>query len=352
MPDRPTNATTIIQIAWPTGMMTLRCAGIPPVTDSASVEIQRVMQQFSADSQMMLVWFSAVLGSQQAMRSHLARVADHGEPFTINSYRPDGRPESVRASVPVEDVVAALEDAGRFERLYARPFVVFVYQTWEHAIRPSMAAALEVADVKDIKSDLMGELRHLRNWLVHPIPDSDAETDFFDKAPVLRHALGMKRGATSLTAAGVGVLMRCLNDMQVDVAPNGATFDIEVEPVDIARWAGVARSVPPDNCFVFPEIHMRPFAGAWIVFDDGPTATVHDRQCEQAESQYRQLVGGRKVQMPSLDVARAVLAELGKSEGPCEHCAASWGSAPDLADYSIADGIARQVRASDRAKEP
>lgn len=70
------------------------------------------------------------------------------------------------------NVVAAFEQAGKLERLYARAFVVFVYQTWEHAIRSSMAAALQIADVNDIKADLMGELRCLRNWLIHPISNS------------------------------------------------------------------------------------------------------------------------------------------------------------------------------------
>ena len=323
MPEIPTNATSMFQIGWPGGMMTLRCAGVAPITEKGMDDIKSVMERFSADCQMMLVWFSAVLGSQQAMRSHLAGIAEHDEPFTIHSYRPDGRPESVLASVPVADVVAAFEEAGKFERLYARAFVVFVYQTWEHAIRPSMAAALQIANVDDIKSELMGELRRLRNWLIHPIPDSKAEAEFFAKAPGLQRALGMKRGDPSLTAAKVAVLMQFLNNMHVDVNCDGTGFGIVPVAASSATLAGVARQVPPDHCFIIPTIHMRPFAGAWIVFGDGPTATVHDRDCEHADREYRQLDGGRMVQMPSRQVAQEVLAELGKTEQPCGHCSPS-----------------------------
>ena len=75
MPNIPTNTNGMIQIGWPSGMMTLRCAGVPPITEKGMDEIKGVMERFSADCQMMLVWFSAVLGSQQAMRGHLAGIA-------------------------------------------------------------------------------------------------------------------------------------------------------------------------------------------------------------------------------------------------------------------------------------
>ena len=323
MPNRPTKTPSMFQIGWPGGTMTLRCAGVPPITEKGMDDIKSVMQQFSSDCQMMLVWFSAVLGSQHAMRSHLAGIAEHDEPFTIHSYRPDGRPESVLASVPVADAVAAFEEAGKFERLYARAFVVFVYQSWEHAIRPSMAAVLQVANVNDIKSDLMGELRCLRNWLIHPIANSDAEAKFFAEAPVLQRALGMKRGEPSLTAGKVAVLMQYLNNMQVDVSSDGAEFDVKTAAVSSSMLADIARQMEPDHCLVLPTVHMRPFAGAWIVFGDGPTATVHERDCDQADKEYRQLDGGRMMQMPSRQLAQQVLSELGKTEQPCGHCSPS-----------------------------
>lgn len=323
MSDSPNTTTSMFQIGWPGGMMTLRCVGVPPITEKVRNEIESVMECFSSDCQMMLIWFSAVLGSKQAMRSHLAGIAEHDEPFTINSYRPDGQPESVLASVPIADVVAAFEDAGKFERLYARAFVVFVYQTWEHSIRPSMAAALQIANVNDIKSNLMGELRCLRNWLIHPIANSDAEDEFFAKALELQRALGMKRGDPSLTAAKVAVLMQYLNNMQVDVSSDGAEFAVQTESISSTMLAGVARNLEPNNCMLLPLVHMRPFAGAWIVFSDGPTATVHERSCDQANREWRQLDGGRMMLMPSRQLAQEVLAELDKTVQPCGHCSPS-----------------------------
>ena len=168
--DVETLTTTMLQVGWPGGMLTLRCIGIPKISEEASGEIKNTMQQFSSDCQMMLVWFAAILGSQNAMRSHLNNIAEQDKPFTINTYRPDGRVDSVLARVPVDSVVDAFSEAGDFERLYAKAFVVFTYQIWEEVARPKIATALKVESPGHITADLMGDWRHLRNWLVHRLP--------------------------------------------------------------------------------------------------------------------------------------------------------------------------------------
>jgi len=47
MLDSPTNTTSIFQIGWPGGVMTLRCAGVPPITEKGNDEIKSVMERFS-----------------------------------------------------------------------------------------------------------------------------------------------------------------------------------------------------------------------------------------------------------------------------------------------------------------
>ena len=66
-------ATGLIQIGWPGGMLTLRYTGILTVTKEAQDEIQNIMKEFSADCQMMLVWFVGVLNSRGAIQHHLGR---------------------------------------------------------------------------------------------------------------------------------------------------------------------------------------------------------------------------------------------------------------------------------------
>ena len=100
-------ATGLIQIGWPGGMLTRRYTGIPTVTKEAQDEIQNIMKEFSADCQMMLVWFVGVLNSRGAIQHHLDVLAQRDEPLTINSLRPDGRVASVFVRMPAEKVQEA-----------------------------------------------------------------------------------------------------------------------------------------------------------------------------------------------------------------------------------------------------
>ena len=95
-------STTLTQVGWPGGMLTLRCIGVPKISEEAMAEIKETMKQFSSDCQMMLIWFAAIFGSQDAVREHLKHIAEQDEPFTIYTYRPNGRVDAVLASVPVD----------------------------------------------------------------------------------------------------------------------------------------------------------------------------------------------------------------------------------------------------------
>ena len=309
--------TTMVQIGWPGGELTLRCIGIPKISEEANAEIKSTMQQFSSDCQMMLIWFMATLGSQNAMRNHLKHIAEQDKPFTINTYRPDGRVDSVLAHVPVDSVIEAFGKSGDFERLYAKAFVVFTYQTWEEVARPKIATALKVEEPDHIASDLMGDLRHLRNWLLHRT--QKAGSDFFSKAKTLPKILNMHPGDPSLTANGVATLMQHLNHMQVDVNPLSLDFGLELSPVDASMMAGLARGMKAGEQVASPEVLMHP-SRVSIMFNDEPTATIHERGCSHANDGFRGLDGGRVLVVTSRELARGVLEQLGKTEHRCVHC--------------------------------
>lgn len=309
--------TTLVQIGWPGGTLTLKCIGIPKISEEANAEIKSTMQQFSSDCQMMLVWFMATLGSQNAMRNHLKSIAEQDEPFTINTYRPDGRVDSVLAQVPVNSAIEAFSKSGDFERLYAKAFIVFTYQTWEEVARPKIATALKVEEPGHINADLMGDLRHLRNWLLHRT--NKAESDFFSKAKTLPQLLDMQRGNPSLTASGVAKLMQHLNHMQVEVNPHSLDFGLEIKPVDGSILAAMARGMKAGDQMALPEALMYP-SGVSIVFNDGPTAMIHARDCSHANDDYRDLDGARALSVTSRKLAREVLKHLEKVEQRCAHC--------------------------------
>ena len=315
--DAEALTTTLLQVGWPGGTLTLRFIGIPTISEEASAEIRNTMQQFSSDCQMMLVWFAAILGSQNAMRNHLNHIAEQDEPFTINTYRPDGRVDSVLARVPVDSVIDAFTEAGEFERLYAKAFVVFTYQIWEEVARPKIATAMKIEKPDHITADLMGDWRYLRNWLVHRT--KTAESDYFRKAKTLPQILNMQPGDPSLTANGVATLMRHLNHMRLDVNPLSLDFGIALEPLDASMMAGLARKMEAGEQMALIDALMYP-TGVSIVFNDGPTATIHERDCSYANEDFRGLDGGRVLTVTSRKLARGVLEQLEKVEHKCVHC--------------------------------
>ena len=247
-----------------------------------------MMHEFSADCQMMLVWFAGILGSQKVMQRHVHEVAARDEPFSINSYRPDGRVDSVLARVPVEKVIDAFSAAGEFERLYAKAFVVFTYQIWEEVARPRIAGALKVEDPNHVVADLMGEWRRLRNWLVHRTETT--ELDFFGKAKTLTR-LGMKRNEPWLTADKVFALMQWLNRMQVEVNPDSLEFGLEVAPLDAATIAEAAKTLEVGEGMDIPATAAMYPSAVLIVFSDGPTATVHELDCNDKDRQFQSIDG-------------------------------------------------------------
>ena len=311
--------TTLLQVGWPGGTLTLRCIGVPKISDEASADIQNTMQHFSSDCQMMFVWFAAILGSQTAMRNHLDHIAAQDEPFTINTYRADGRVDSVLARVPVDSVIEAFTEAGDFERLYAKAFVVFTYQVWEEVARPKIATALNLESPNHINADLMGDLRYLRNWLVHRT--ETAESDFFRKAETLPQVLSMQRGDPSLTANGVATLMQHLNHLQVEVNPKSLDFGLtrSSSSADPSMMAGLAEQMEAGEQVALPEALMYP-SGVCIVFNHGPMATIHERDCSRANDDFRGLDRARVLVVTSRELARAVLAHLEKTERKCVHC--------------------------------
>ncbi|MCY3542141.1 MAG: hypothetical protein OXH31_09600 [Gammaproteobacteria bacterium] len=298
-------------------MKTLRYVGLSKITEVAGNDIENVLNQFSADCQRMFIWFAGILGSREAIKHHLDQLAEHGKPLSVNTYRPNCKVDSVLASLPVEDIVEAVEKGGEFEMLYAKAFVVFTFQIWEEVTRGKIATILNLDDPKHVKSDLMGDWLLLRNWLVHQ--NESAESEFLNKSKTLPQLLGIQPGEPNLTAGMVAVLMKQLNRMQVDVSPLGLDFPFELTSANPASLAKVADSIEPNTGLALPTAAMAS-SSACIVFDDGPNATIHERDCEQAAEQFQNTEGSKQMIVPSIQQAREVIAHMDKQETLCEYC--------------------------------
>ena len=64
---------------------------------------------------------------------------------------------------------------------------------------------------------------------------------------------------------------------------------------------------------------MHPTA-VYVMFNQGPAATIHEMDCTQKDAHFRSVDGGRWIRVTSSEIARRVINTLGKTESRCEHC--------------------------------
>ena len=184
--------TGIIQIVRGGGSVTLRFAVVPDVSEEAKDEIEKAIDRFLDDCQTMIVWYAGIERFQDSIHQRLSETVPRDKPFTLSNLYPNGE-QRVLVQVPGDVVIDAFSRGGSFELAYTKAFIVFAYHTWEEAVRPKIASAFKV-DVKDVKSDLMGEWRHLRHWVIHTSEDNKGK--MFTEAKNLVRVLGIATGRT------------------------------------------------------------------------------------------------------------------------------------------------------------
>ena len=83
------------------------------------------------------------------------------------SYEDPTKPDVVHNRIiRADDYLAANAKGGSNEQQHAKAILVFLYTYWENDIRPRLAPTRN-ARVQDIRSDVMGDLRILRNVILH-----------------------------------------------------------------------------------------------------------------------------------------------------------------------------------------
>ena len=230
--ERPSLDDGVISVGWNAGTIRVQYVGLPRISESAISLIRDAMEEFTTECQVMAFLYAGVLGSRHIVQEQLSRGASRDGSFTLSSKPFGSATPTVWARLEVGRVLDAFSDEGEFEKLYAKAFVVFVYQMWEEFARPRIAQALEVEHC-DVQCDLMGEWRHLRNWLVHP--DKKTEQAYFRNARVLARVMsGLQPGNPEVKADMVLPLVGYLNTLHVLVNPNELSPGLEVTELDPA----------------------------------------------------------------------------------------------------------------------
>jgi len=104
----------------------------------------------------------------RAQRPTEARIDSTGMPTIVwVSYEDPSKPDITHNQiVRSSDYLAANASGGANEQQHANAIIVFLFTYWEDGIRPRLAAAIGVTP-NDIQADVMGDLRILRNVILH-----------------------------------------------------------------------------------------------------------------------------------------------------------------------------------------
>ena len=107
-----------------------------------------------------------------------------------------------------------MADGGEFEQLNAKAYLVFIDALWEDSARRRIADVLHVKE-RDVKSDLLADLRRLRNLMIHR--SEKARQDYVEKATLLPQIWDINPDDVIITAPMLQALIEQLNAMHVNV---------------------------------------------------------------------------------------------------------------------------------------
>lgn len=211
----------ILSVTWNSGTVLIQCVGFHPASRPVGEEIGRVLRWFVSECQLMYVLYKSVLRSRNSIRRELSKSQGRDAPLVFADRDEAGTVRSVWAQVSLDKVMDAFSQGGEYESIYAKAFVIFVFQLWEDLARPAIAEHLG-ADLKTVNSDLMGEWRHLRHWLIHP--SEKTEQQYFDNADLLAQIPDQPQPGTAVVSTNmVNHMMGYLNSLHIVVNPHGLT---------------------------------------------------------------------------------------------------------------------------------
>ena len=96
------------------------------------------------------------------LRPHI--VEQQNQSLFIGSGHPnEAKPHS---QIKMKDALLYSKKDGIFSDTIAKSIIVAIYSEWDEMYRQKIANEVGV-ETKSITSDLMGDIRHVRNWIVH-----------------------------------------------------------------------------------------------------------------------------------------------------------------------------------------
>lgn len=86
--------------------------------------------------------------------------------FIIDTDNPNDPDATYQHSTTIERIIERNKPDGENQTLLAHSIIVFIYSVWDTHIRNAYSNALGISQ-ENVASDVMGDLRHYRNAIIH-----------------------------------------------------------------------------------------------------------------------------------------------------------------------------------------
>jgi hypothetical protein len=136
----------------------------------SSDSIQLILENLSRDfNDLTAAHTFSVVGLRRISEyfAALPRYPENPDPVIYIGTNPPNNPDTPPyADWRLSEALKQVEPNGAVEIRLGHQWIVFLYELWEHEYRPRLAK-VHGRPVGDEKYDLLGDLRHLRNDVVH-----------------------------------------------------------------------------------------------------------------------------------------------------------------------------------------
>ena len=156
---------------WTNGPMRVRIKHSDGMLEADVRSAIRVLDEFRFQCQRLYVAFDGMVNGRSLMLGYWQGLSvSRNNKFSMGSQLPPGEQRigmSTNAEITFGELSDGMIDGGEFDQLGTKAMLVFMYTLWEETTRDNIADALQVKRSR-VRCDLMGDMRHLRNFIVHP----------------------------------------------------------------------------------------------------------------------------------------------------------------------------------------
>ena len=143
------------------------------VSESQKQAATKLLAAFKDRVNRLFFAFGELGQGRDLLKAQIEQTFDpaHSEARFAAAFQVNDDPNNIQlktiAAMKQAEVIQALQRGGEFENQNCHALIVFMYHLWDEYYRPRIAAALGLEQCGQLKSDLFGDIRLIRNAIIH-----------------------------------------------------------------------------------------------------------------------------------------------------------------------------------------